>query len=50
DSLGKGQIGIDAFKFLMADDRMNDIPLILETIDPDIWADEIKMLYSFMEM
>jgi deoxyribonuclease-4 len=48
-SLGKGEIGIDAFKFIMRDDRMNDIPLILETIDESIWAEEIELLYSFME-
>lgn len=43
-SLGKGEIGIDAFKFIMNDQRMENIPLILETIDSSIWADEIKML------
>ncbi len=48
-SLGKGEIGLDAFRFLMNDPRMDDIPLVLETIDPDIWADEIKLLYSFVE-
>ena len=47
ESLGKGFIGIDCFKFLMADDRFNGIPLILETPDPAIWADEIKLLRSF---
>lgn len=48
-SLGKGVIGLDAFRFIMNDKRMDDIPLILETIDESIWADEIKMLYSFIE-
>lgn len=47
-SLGKGEIGLDAFKFIMNDERMNDIPLILETIDDSIWKDEIEMLYSFV--
>ena len=46
-SLGKGEIGIDAFKFIMSDERMDDIPLILETIDDTIWKDEIALLYSF---
>jgi len=46
-SLGKGEIGLDAFKFIMQDKRLDNIPLILETIDPDIWADEIKLLKSF---
>jgi len=46
-SLGKGEIGLDAFRFIMNDERMNDIPLILETIDDSIWKDEIELLYSF---
>ena len=46
-SIGKGEIGIDAFKFIIEDKRMDDIPLILETIDSDIWKDEIELLYSF---
>ena len=46
-SLGKGEIGLDAFRFIMQDKRIDNIPLILETIDPDIWADEINLLKSF---
>jgi len=46
DSIGKGKIGLDAFKFIMNDKRMDDIPLILETIDESIWSEEIKLLYS----
>ena len=45
-SLGKGEIGIDAFGFIMNDERMDDIPLILETIDDSIWKEEIELLYS----
>ncbi|PHS58547.1 MAG: deoxyribonuclease IV [Sulfurimonas sp.] len=48
-SLGEGEIGIDTFKFLMKDERMDDIPLILETIDSSIWKQEIEMLYSFVD-
>ena len=47
-SLGKGEIGLDAFRFLMNDARMDDIPLVLETIDETIWKDEIALLYSFV--
>jgi len=46
-SLGLGKIGLDAFKFIMNDERMDDIPLILETIDDTIWKEEIELLYSF---
>ncbi len=49
NSLGKGEIGIDAFKFIMRDERIDNIPLILETIDPEIWNQEIELLYSFVE-
>jgi len=41
-SLGKGEIGLDAFRFIMNDARMDDIPLILETIDETIWKEEIE--------
>jgi deoxyribonuclease-4 len=33
----------------MNDSRMDDIPLILETIDETIWAQEIELLYSLQE-
>jgi len=46
ESIGKGKIGLDAFKFIMNDERMDDIPLILETIDDSIWKQEIELLYS----
>ena len=46
-SIGHGEIGLDAFRFIMNDKRMDDIPLILETIDDTIWKDEIELLYSF---
>lgn len=48
-SLGQGEIGWDTFKFIMNDPRMDDIPLILETIDESIWAEEIRALYSLIE-
>jgi len=46
-SLGKGELGLDAFRYIMNDPRMDNIPLVLETIDESIWADEIELLYSF---
>ncbi|MCP4970338.1 MAG: deoxyribonuclease IV [Arcobacter sp.] len=49
DSLGAGKIGWDAFKFIMNDDRMDDIPMVLETINEEIWAQEIKSLYDLVE-
>ena len=49
DSLGVGKIGWDAFGFIMNDDRMNDIPMVLETIDTEIWPEEIKALYALVK-
>lgn len=49
DSLGCGKIGWDAFDFIMNDERMDDIPLVLETIDEEIWAQEIKALYDLVK-
>ncbi len=46
-SLGKGEIGWHCFEYIAKDPRFNGIPLILETIDPDIWADEINTLREF---
>lgn len=49
ENLGKGELGLEPFRFIMNDDRFDDIPLILETIDETLWADEIKLLYSFIK-
>ena len=46
DSLGKGTLGFDVFKWLMHDPRFDDMPLILETPDETIWAEEISRLYA----
>lgn len=45
-SLGEGNIGKTVFSWLMKDSRFDNIPLILETINPDIWKDEIAWLKS----
>lgn len=45
-SLGEGNIGKTVFSWLMKDSRFDGIPMILETINPDIWKDEIAWLKS----
>jgi len=45
-SLGQGFIGWDCFEFIMRDPRFDGIPMVLETIDSSIWADEIQALYQ----
>ena len=49
-SLGEGEIGWDAFSFIMNDPHMEDIPLVLETIDESIWDREIEALYAMVEV
>ncbi|MDR0806193.1 MAG: deoxyribonuclease IV [Enterobacteriaceae bacterium] len=46
NSLGEGNIGKTAFSYIMRDERFDEIPLILETTNPDIWKDEIAWLKS----
>nr|WP_320190287.1 deoxyribonuclease IV [uncultured Desulfobacter sp.] len=46
ESIGKGQLGLAAFRQIMADNRLEHIPMILETPDNDIWAEEISLLKS----
>lgn len=46
ETMGNGALGMDFFHMLMADSRMDNIPLILETPNPDLWKEEIETLYS----
>lgn len=46
-SLGKGEIGWACFEYIAKDERFDAMPLILETIEPEIWADEIQQLRHF---
>lgn len=45
--LGAGEIGWECFEYIMADTRFDNIPLILETTEPQLWAEEIATLKSF---
>ena len=44
ESIGKGLLGMEFFERFMKDPRFDNIPLILETPDETLWAEEIKML------
>ncbi|HLE10513.1 MAG: deoxyribonuclease IV [Bdellovibrionales bacterium RIFOXYD12_FULL_39_22] len=48
ESIGQGFIGQELFKFVMKDQRFDNIPLILETPDPIRWKDEISLLNSWV--
>lgn len=44
ESLGEGEVGWGCFEFIMSDSRFDNIPLILETPNPEIWSQEIIKL------
>ncbi|MEA1924053.1 MAG: deoxyribonuclease IV [Pseudomonadota bacterium] len=48
-SIGQGNLGLEPFRLLMQDPRLDNIPLILETIDDKLWAEEIALLYSLVK-
>lgn len=44
DSLGSGTLGWETFERIAQDPNLDDVPIILETPQPELWADEIKHL------
>jgi len=48
DNIGKGLMGMEVFEVLMNDNRFDNMPIILETPDESLWAEEIKLLYSLV--
>ncbi len=48
ESIGKGFIGLEAFKCIIQDKRTDGIPMILETPNRKIWKQEIELLRSFV--
>jgi apurinic endonuclease APN1 len=49
ESIGKGKIGVEAFRCIMNDSRFDGIPMVLETPNPDNWANEIRLLRSLVK-
>lgn len=49
ESLGRGFLGLAAFENIMNDPNIDEIPLILETIDDSLWAEEIAMLRAMIK-
>lgn len=47
DNIGEGKIGLQGFKVIMQDQRLSDIPMILETPNTERWPEEIEMLRTF---
>lgn len=48
DNLNIGFLGIEPFARIMRDQRFDNMPLILETPNEELWAEEIKLLYSLV--
>ncbi len=46
ESLGRGRLGWEPFRYIMNDPRFEEIPMVLETVDPDLWPQEIRELYE----
>lgn len=46
-SVGEGVMGMTLFEVIINDPRTDEIPIILETPNPDIWAKEIALLRTF---
>lgn len=48
--LGKGTMGMAVFEFVAKDPRFDDMPLILETPESEIWPQEIAELYRLASL
>lgn len=48
EKIGEGLLGIETFRNVMQDARLDELPLILETPDPSVWKQEIETLYSLV--
>lgn len=49
DSIGKGLLGMAFFERFMKDPRFDNMPLILETPDETLWAEEILLLQGLQD-
>lgn len=47
ESLGKGKIPLKIFELIMQDKHLQNVPKILETPDPELYADEIAFLKKY---
>jgi deoxyribonuclease-4 len=48
ESMGKGMLGEASFRHIMNDPRLDNIPMILETPNDVLWAQEIECLYGLV--
>lgn len=48
ECIGKGELGLAPFEFIMNDPRFDNMPLVLETPDDSLWEAEIRLLYDLI--
>jgi len=48
ESIGRGHLGIGPFRMLMEDKRFDGIPCVLETVNEDIWREEVELLKGWV--
>lgn len=48
ERIGKGELGMTPFEFIMNDPRFDNMPLVLETPDDSLWEAEIRLLYDLI--
>jgi len=46
--IGRGEIGLAAFRFLVNDARFRDVPAVMETPDPSRYARGLRLLHSLI--
>ncbi|HKI88564.1 MAG TPA: deoxyribonuclease IV, partial [Draconibacterium sp.] len=49
ESLRKGTLGLEVFECIMNDSRFDNIPLILETPNDELWIEEIQLLKNMQK-
>jgi deoxyribonuclease-4 len=49
ESIGQGDLGPEVFIRIMNDPRFDNMPIILETPDEEIWGEEVRWLYSVIK-
>lgn len=49
DSIGQGVMGMETFRYIMQSEHFEEMPIILETPNSDIWTEEIQLLTSFQK-
>jgi deoxyribonuclease IV len=44
ENIGRGTLGLETFRLMMQDDRLDHLPIIMETPEESLWAEDIRLL------